>query len=276
MAQVSCHKCRQAVPHESDSWCLGCSATEALSQELRNIWGSTGSRAVATDLVVSALRQVRALRRLGLGGAGSSGAPPLLTGSLPPPEPAEPPKKKESAQAAVSAPAGTEVKEEEAAEDSEGSEEEESTSKEAAPVGACPKSKAESAAPLPRRRSGGESKEKDLEESRRRESKEGRDKTGRSRSERKQRDKSRRERRSSHKEKKGRRREGEGHGSSSWRPRPGAEEEGHRQDNRVGRKRVHRGGSRHQRLYRAVDDPYKRFHQQRPEGYWDQPLTSFR
>ena len=107
MTQVSCHKCRQAVPHESDSWCLGCSAVEALSLELRNIWGSPGSRSVATDIVCSSLRQVRALRRLGLGGAGvgraSSTVPAdsVPPGQLPPPEPVVPPRRAEGEAAPV-------------------------------------------------------------------------------------------------------------------------------------------------------------------------------
>lgn len=39
---LTCQKCRQAVPHESDSWCLGCSAAEALTAELRNTGNPTG------------------------------------------------------------------------------------------------------------------------------------------------------------------------------------------------------------------------------------------
>ena len=65
-----CNKCGQGDPHLSDSWCLGCSAVEALNGELRLVWGSAGTRALACDLLASAVRQVRALRRLGIAGAG--------------------------------------------------------------------------------------------------------------------------------------------------------------------------------------------------------------
>lgn len=42
--------------------CLACSAIETLNRELRSPWPSASVRAVATDLLVSSARQVRALR----------------------------------------------------------------------------------------------------------------------------------------------------------------------------------------------------------------------
>ena len=162
MAQTSCHKCKQALPHESDSWCLGCSAVEALSAELRNIWGSPGSRSVATDVVVSGLRQVRALRRLGLGAGISLASQQSLgvtPGSLPPPEPSVPPRGGEPPQAASGVPGNQQVKEERREESEES--EEENSSEESEHVGASAKSKAEPAPPLPRRKSrGGETADK--------------------------------------------------------------------------------------------------------------------
>ncbi|CAK9061007.1 unnamed protein product [Durusdinium trenchii] len=57
-----CAKCRRAAPAAGDAWCLGCSGWEALGSELSFSWSHPGLRAVATDIVVSAVRQVRALR----------------------------------------------------------------------------------------------------------------------------------------------------------------------------------------------------------------------
>ena len=67
-----CNKCGQGDPHLSDTWCLACTAVEAVTGELRLAWGTGGTRALATDLLVSATRQVRALRRLGIAGGGRS------------------------------------------------------------------------------------------------------------------------------------------------------------------------------------------------------------
>ena len=69
-----CNKCRQSEAYQGDSWCLGCSSLEALGVELKENWGVAGSRAVATDLLTSVVRQVRALRRLGNSTAGETRA----------------------------------------------------------------------------------------------------------------------------------------------------------------------------------------------------------
>ena len=62
-----CAKCRETTAAEGDSWCLGCTAWEALGRELAGHWDSSGARVLANDLVVSCVRQVRGLRSLSAG-----------------------------------------------------------------------------------------------------------------------------------------------------------------------------------------------------------------
>ena len=62
-----CNRCRQCPPAEGDSWCLGCTGWEALGRDLAGTWDSAGCRSIAADLVISCVRQVRALRSLGAG-----------------------------------------------------------------------------------------------------------------------------------------------------------------------------------------------------------------
>eukprot|EP00438_Fugacium_kawagutii_P002308 Skav226067 [mRNA] locus=scaffold211:609064:615202:- [translate_table: standard] len=78
-----CNKCGTSAPFADDSWCLACSALEQLGAELKGPWPQAGTRAITNDLVCTCLRQVRALRKLGLA---------LGAGSTKPPEPLEPPK----------------------------------------------------------------------------------------------------------------------------------------------------------------------------------------
>lgn len=59
---MSCNKCRQCVPSEGDSWCLGCCGWESLQTELASVWHHPGLRALANDTVVNAVRAVRSLR----------------------------------------------------------------------------------------------------------------------------------------------------------------------------------------------------------------------
>lgn len=112
---MACNKCKQAARFQSDSWCLSCSAWEQLGQELCLGWPSPGGRLLACDLVVSTLRQVRALRRLSSAGAGSrlaSGSgghrtaegERVRTGADPPPEPANPPGLKAAAKSGAAGP----------------------------------------------------------------------------------------------------------------------------------------------------------------------------
>ena len=93
---LRCNKCGQSEPHLGDSWCLGCSAVEALAGELRCGWGAPGTRLLAHDILTTAVRQIRAVRRLGIAGAGRDRvrtperagtpvAPPAERSSLPPP-----------------------------------------------------------------------------------------------------------------------------------------------------------------------------------------------
>ena len=50
------------------------------------------------------------------------------------------------------------------------------------------------------------------------------------------------------------------------RPQPDREDKPkRRKKNRPG----HRGGAKHQRLYRAANDPFKRFHYKKPDEFWD-------
>lgn len=67
---LRCNKCGQTEPHLGDSWCLGCAAVEALTGELRCAWGTQGTRLLAHDILSTAVRQIRAVRRLGIAGAG--------------------------------------------------------------------------------------------------------------------------------------------------------------------------------------------------------------
>lgn len=282
---LTCQKCRQAVPHESDSWCLGCSAAEALTAELRNSWGSQGSRALATDLVVSGLRQVRALRRLGLAAGsgravrGQDAAEGRETprGSLPPPEPAVGPRSSLRSGGQGDPPAPAEVKREELEEEES---ESEASAEESPCTGAFPKSKAE---PLPRRRtSEGGRTEPGVEEASsrigRREDasdpahkqakEEARGRGDRQRGESLNRREAEvaRDRKDKKERSRSRKRKSSTGGHHQHRGEPGQRK----------KKRSHRAGSKHQRLYRAAENPYKRFHHRRPDGYWDQDIQDFR
>eukprot|EP00434_Breviolum_minutum_P014886 symbB.v1.2.013121.t1/scaffold923.1/size151761/4 len=70
---VECNKCKVSFRVGGDTWCTGCAAWETIGLELCNSWsGPGGLRRIAEDIVLSAARQVRALRAVG---AGSSRAP---------------------------------------------------------------------------------------------------------------------------------------------------------------------------------------------------------
>ena len=62
-----CNKCRIAPPYQEDTWCLACSAVEALSSELKARWELPGLREAAEESIISAARQVKSLRRLSVG-----------------------------------------------------------------------------------------------------------------------------------------------------------------------------------------------------------------
>lgn len=59
-----CAKCRQTPPADQDSWCLACTGVEALGIELAASWKLPGFRAAAQDVIVSAVRSIKALRNL--------------------------------------------------------------------------------------------------------------------------------------------------------------------------------------------------------------------
>lgn len=61
---MRCRKCHQAPPAEGDSWCISCSAAEALTRQLASQWPSAGARTLAEDLCLSTVRQIRFLRNL--------------------------------------------------------------------------------------------------------------------------------------------------------------------------------------------------------------------
>ena len=257
-----CQKCGQSAPHLGDSWCLACTATEALSGELRAGWGPSGYRAVVNDLLVSSVRQVRALRRLSLC-AGAGPAPGDRAGSTR----AHPDIKERESSAAPShrapapptppSPPRAVVKEEdEATEESESedsSEEPEEKPKESDEKakepsttglpGAFAKSKAhkERSASLPRRR------------------RESPERGGKKEREHKEKKRERDQERSPRKERK-------------HRPREDHEDRS-KKEKKDKHKKTRRAGSKHQRLWRASTVPFKRFHHRQPESFWDSAPT---
>ena len=269
MSGPACNKCRQEAGHLGDSWCLCCSAVEALSGELRANWGGAGTRGVAADILSSAVRQLRALRRLGIAGAGQgqarrevAGGSRATTPRCEVPEPEHPPR----AEAAPGTGEGTVggVKEEDKGDpgdlESQEEEEEESDEEEAEPraPAAAPKRKAENEdrSPVPRRRlqslppppspPRGESRgERARERSRRR------DRSVERRGERRD-----------------RRREETEDDDRRHPPEGGAKKKKKKKN------KSHRAGSKHQRLYRAETNPYQRLHYKPPGSYWDQGPAS--
>ena len=61
---MSCNKCKQVPPFSGDTWCVSCSAWEAIGSSLCGKWVSPGVRGVAAEIVVGAARQVRELRKI--------------------------------------------------------------------------------------------------------------------------------------------------------------------------------------------------------------------
>ena len=262
-----CNKCSQAEPFQGDSWCLACSGVEALGEELKAAWGSIGSRALAADSIRSCVRTVRGLRRLGIAGAGkirvaspevagaSRAASAAKTPLPPPPAPPVP-------LAGPRAPAGESparpVKQEPEANSSEYSEGSESEEVEVDPedrnrplegtnpagLKAAPKSKPVNREESPRRRPEEDRREREADHSR---APSHRERSRRSERDRRDRD---RERSRSH------RRDHQPHKGSGR--------------GRKKRKRKHRAGSRHQRLYRAAEDPFRRFHHRQRGDFWDE------
>ena len=93
MATKLCNKCRAWIPLDSDSWCVGCTASEELRGEFCKPWGAPYRR-IAHDLVLSVTRQIKALRTLSVGvqsqirsEASKQGGPAAGKGAVPPGEP---------------------------------------------------------------------------------------------------------------------------------------------------------------------------------------------
>ena len=271
-------KCGQDSPHLGDSWCLGCSALEALGGELRSGWGSPGTRSLATDLITSAVRQVRALRRLGIAGAGRirartpdpAGTPHARSEaarSAPELRPAEGDHLPKSEQARDPTPAAGGVKDEPPGEESEYEEytdEEDSPEEELGGAGLKPAPQARSEradrSEIPRRRVSGQSAE---------DRSAGRSRVGHSRSPRS----SRRSRAAEHE-----RDEEKDHRDRRDHHRRSRDRRGERrgdQPKRKRRRKWHRGGSKLPRVYRAHQDPFKRFHHKKPAEFWDRGLNDF-
>lgn len=59
-----CNKCKQGGAQEGDSWCLGCSSLELSQGLLKQPWRQVGLRAVAEECLLSSARVVRALANL--------------------------------------------------------------------------------------------------------------------------------------------------------------------------------------------------------------------
>ena len=271
---TKCTKCQQFPPHQSDSWCLGCTAGQAISQELLAQWGSqAGTRAVALDVLCSTVRQPRGLRRLSLAGAGGSRAP----------RPAEDPKtnvKREcsaapSQRAPLTSEAPKEVKEED--EESEESETESSDTVEKQRE-EQPKRIEKTAEPLAPAATAKVKPEDKRSRSRREEVEKSHSRAGSGRArERRERSATRRREKKDKKEHRREGRESERPRSSrGWKDPEGGErrrEPRRHHTEKPKEKKTRRAGAKHQRLYRAAEDPYRRFHTKPREGFWDSVPT---
>ena len=98
---MACAKCKQGIPLEGDTWCLACISWEQIEIELNSPWHSRGVRDLGTEVVVTAARQLRALRNLSSSlrsagvsrsaasqGEGRSRSAGITSRELPPPPPA--------------------------------------------------------------------------------------------------------------------------------------------------------------------------------------------
>ncbi len=64
---MTCNKCKQAPPREGDTWCLPCSAWEAIGVSLSGRWASAGLRGSAAEAVVNTARLLKSLRNVDAG-----------------------------------------------------------------------------------------------------------------------------------------------------------------------------------------------------------------
>ena len=74
MSTGTCNKCRIGTRLQGDSWCLGCSSLEAATTDFRREWPRPELRTLAEDIVLSAARAVRGLRKAANQGEEDSGA----------------------------------------------------------------------------------------------------------------------------------------------------------------------------------------------------------
>ena len=269
-----CNKCHQAEPHQGDSWCLACSGVEALSEELKAGWGTPGTRVLAADLVRSCVRQVRALRRLGIAGAGRVraaspqpagsgrvGAVPKAPPPPPPPAPAAPASEREASRTREAGPSrDREVKKEAEHHSSDYSEGEESEdvaedkpvehegdtrAPDSAGLKPAPKPRPDNREEIPRRRPEDRSGHRQGADPRRDPYREEDERYEDRASQGRRRDRSRSRHHRRHHQK------GDGRGQKR-------------------KKRKHRAGSKHQRLYRAAEQPFRRFHHRQRGDFWDE------
>ena len=265
MSAPACNKCKQEPGHLGDSWCLCCSATEAISGELRANWAGSGARQVAADILSSAVRQIRALRRLGVASAGvsrgqrdSAGfrrAESARPGEVP--EPAERPVAGEARERPRAGESRVKEEDNEQADSSDEEEEESEDEEDEAPVVAAAAKKkpsSEERSPVRRRPPIPEPPSPPRDRHRRAHSRE--------RSQR--RDHSRDRGRSYEESSRHRDR-------ADWQDRssvPAKKKKKKKRKSKTGK--THRAGGKHQRLYRGEANPYQRLHYKPPGSYWDQ------
>lgn len=236
---MNCRKCRQAEAYEEDSWCLGCSGLETLQTELGAAWKLAGFRAAAHDAIVSCVRQVRALRSLASSSYSADRSRAAVDnaqskGLAAPPSPPKAPARSRSSLPAPPPPPS--VKKQEESEESEDLEEESEEEEIGEKVtGACPKSDPTRKPPEP--------------EVPPREPQDDREPLRRSSHHHRHREEERRE--------------------PDWdKPKEKKSGKKHKRK-REDRKRGNRGGAKHPRLYRTLDDPNIRVHRRPPGSFWD-------
>ena len=236
-----CAKCKAWVTLPGDSWCIGCTASSELALEFQKTWAAP-LRRIAYEAVVSATRQVKALRAVGTGWnsrnqseAARQGVPDRAreparqpVQSNEPGEDLRDPLKRKRTTTPKSAPKSPSVKgekEDSFTEDSLDESEEEVESSKAPPPDS------------PRRPldSGDNRKPPEPDHS----------------------PPGRRRRHSPRTTKE------PSHQRARLTERPEKKREDRRQT-----KRRHRAGRKHQRLYRLLDDPIKVLHQKQPESFW--------
>ena len=64
---MTCNKCRQTPAREGDTWCLSCSAWETIGVALTSRWASAGLRGSAAEAVVGTARLIKSLRNVDAG-----------------------------------------------------------------------------------------------------------------------------------------------------------------------------------------------------------------